>query len=93
MSSTLAKLVVVAVAIGAGVRVVQTRRRLAERATLSLDDAVPAQEAQAAPPSGPGLEGATREQLYREARRRGVRGRSKMTKAQLKAALSEGGRA
>jgi hypothetical protein len=35
--------------------------------------------------------GRTRDQLYEEARRRGIRGRSKMTKAQLQKAL--GGRA
>ncbi|OEV23234.1 plasmid stabilization protein, partial [Streptomyces nanshensis] len=34
---------------------------------------------------GPG--GPTREQLYNEARQRGVRGRSQMTKAQLQRAL------
>lgn len=34
---------------------------------------------------GPG--GRTRDQLYEEARRRGVRGRSKMSKAQLKEAV------
>jgi hypothetical protein len=50
-------------------------------------------EAPPAPVSGPGLNRATRAQLYREAQRRRVPGRSKMTKAQLKAALSEGGRA
>jgi hypothetical protein len=33
------------------------------------------------------LDGATREQLYEEAKRRGVPGRSTMTKAQLQAAL------
>lgn len=33
----------------------------------------------------------TRAQLYEEARRRGVRGRSKMTKAELQAALAKGG--
>jgi hypothetical protein len=36
--------------------------------------------------SGPG--GRTKEQLYNEARRRGIEGRSKMTKQQLKRALS-----
>ena len=30
----------------------------------------------------------TKEQLYREAKRRGIKGRSKMNKHQLKAALS-----
>ena len=35
--------------------------------------------------SGP--RGRTRDQLYEEARRRGIRGRSKMTKAELQAAL------
>jgi hypothetical protein len=38
----------------------------------------------------PGLRGRTKEQLYQEARRRNIRGRSKMTKAQLQRAL--GGR-
>jgi hypothetical protein len=33
------------------------------------------------------IDGATREQLYEEAKRRGVPGRSTMTKAQLQAAL------
>ncbi|MET7424558.1 plasmid stabilization protein [Dactylosporangium sp. NPDC005555] len=36
--------------------------------------------------SGPG--GRTRDQLYEEARRKGVKGRSKMTKAQLESAVS-----
>jgi hypothetical protein len=36
--------------------------------------------------SGPG--GRTKEQLYNEARRRGIEGRSKMTKQQLERALS-----
>jgi hypothetical protein len=94
MISTLAKLIVAAVAIAAGVRVLRrTRRRLAEQAALPRDDAVPAPEVPPAPVSGPGLDRATRAQLYREAQRRGVPGRSKMTKAQLKAALSKGGRA
>jgi hypothetical protein len=35
--------------------------------------------------------GVPRAQLYEEAKRRGIRGRSKMTKAELQAALSEGG--
>ena len=35
---------------------------------------------------GPG--GRTRDQLYEEARRRGIKGRSKMTKAQLEQAVS-----
>jgi hypothetical protein len=38
--------------------------------------------------SGPG--GRTRDQLYEEARRRGVEGRSKMSKAQLERALGRG---
>ena len=38
----------------------------------------------------PGPRGRTKEQLYQEARRRNIRGRSKMTKAQLERAL--GGR-
>jgi len=36
--------------------------------------------------TGPG--GRTRDQLYNEARQRGIKGRSKMTKAQLERALS-----
>jgi Rho termination factor-like protein len=32
----------------------------------------------------------TKEQLYREAKRLGVKGRSKMTKSQLQAAISRG---
>jgi hypothetical protein len=36
----------------------------------------------------PGPRGRTRDQLYEEARRRNVKGRSKMTKAQLQRALS-----
>jgi hypothetical protein len=35
-----------------------------------------------------GPRGQTRDQLYNEARRRGIRGRSKMTKAQLRAAVN-----
>lgn len=35
---------------------------------------------------------ATRAELYEEAKRRGIRGRSKMTKAELQAALAEGAR-
>jgi hypothetical protein len=38
--------------------------------------------------SGPG--GRTKEQLYEEARRKGIRGRSKMTKAQLQRAVGRG---
>jgi hypothetical protein len=38
--------------------------------------------------SGPG--GRTRDQLYEEARRRGVEGRSKMSRAQLERALGRG---
>ena len=38
--------------------------------------------------TGPG--GRTREQLYEEARRRGIDGRSKMSKAQLQRALGRG---
>jgi plasmid stabilization system protein ParE len=38
--------------------------------------------------SGPG--GRTRDQLYEEARRRGIRGRSTMSKAQLERALGRG---
>jgi hypothetical protein len=64
-------------AIGAGLRVQLTRRRLAERAASRSDHT--------APP--------TRSELYREAQRLGVRGRSKMTKAQLMAAVAEGSRA
>lgn len=37
--------------------------------------------------SGP--RGRTRDQLYEEARRRGIRGRSKMTKSELQAALGK----
>ena len=91
MSSKLAKLMVDAVVIGAGLGVLP-RRRLAEQAALSRDGAGPPPAAPAAPLSGPESEAVTRAQLYQEARRLGVRGRSKMTKAQLKAALSGGGR-
>jgi hypothetical protein len=38
--------------------------------------------------SGPG--GRTRDQLYEEAKRKGVKGRSKMTKAQLQRAVGRG---
>lgn len=38
--------------------------------------------------SGPG--GRTKDQLYEEAKRRGVKGRSKMTKAQLQRAVGRG---
>jgi hypothetical protein len=38
--------------------------------------------------SGSGGGGRTKEQLYNEARRRGVKGRSKMTKAQLQRAVA-----
>ncbi len=40
-----------------------------------------------AAPAGLDLDGATREQLYRAARERGIPGRSRMTKAELRAAL------
>ena len=36
------------------------------------------------------LSGLRRDELYAEAKRRGIRGRSKMTKAQLQAALEKG---
>jgi hypothetical protein len=38
--------------------------------------------------SGTGPKGRTKEQLYAEARRRGIQGRSKMSKRQLQAALA-----
>ena len=37
--------------------------------------------------SGPGSSGRTRDELYAEARRRNIKGRSKMSKAQLQRAL------
>jgi hypothetical protein len=70
MSSKLAKLIAVALAIAAVLRVQLTRRRIAERSSHSDDDAsVPS--SMRTTPWGPGP--------------------SKMTKAQLKSALSEGG--
>jgi hypothetical protein len=67
---------------------------------LAADEELRASLHAGSPPEAPGtqmsrpdLKVVTRAQLYEEARRLGVRGRSKMTKAELKAALSEGGRA
>jgi hypothetical protein len=93
MSSKLVKLIVIAVVIAAGLRIQLTRRRLAEQAASHRDGGGPPPDAAAAPKSGPELKAVTRAELYREARRLGVRGRSKMTKAQLRAAVAEGGRA
>ncbi len=39
-----------------------------------------------------GAQGRTRDQLYEEARKRGIKGRSRMSKAQLKRAVDRGGR-
>ena len=41
--------------------------------------------------SGGGPKGRTKEQLYNEAKRRGIKGRSKMNKAQLKRAVARKG--
>jgi hypothetical protein len=93
MSSKLVKLIGIAVVIATGLRIQVTRRRLTERAALSRDHVGPTPEAAAAQVSRQEPQAVTRAQLYQEARRLGVRGRSKMTKAELKAAISEGGRA
>ncbi|HZA58076.1 MAG TPA: hypothetical protein VE523_02680 [Solirubrobacterales bacterium] len=93
MSSKLVKLIVIAVVIAGGLRIQVTRHRLAEQAGPSRDHAGPPPEAAAAQVSRPEPKAITRAPLYQEARRLGVRGRSKMPKAELKVALSEGGRA
>jgi hypothetical protein len=91
MSSKLAKRMAAAFVIEADLGVL-LRSRLAEQAALSRDGAGPPPEVPAALLSGPEFEAVTCAQPYQEARCLGVRGRSKMTKAQLKAAVSEGGR-
>ncbi|MFD0270644.1 plasmid stabilization protein [Streptomyces sp. NPDC127106] len=53
---------------------------------LSLDDLSPSRRGG---PSDPGADGPTHAQLYEEARQRNIRGRSEMTKAQLKRALGK----
>jgi hypothetical protein len=50
-------------------------------APLALADPAPA------PPSEPGLDGLTRDELYARAQAAGIPGRSKMNKAQLRDAL------
>jgi ferric-dicitrate binding protein FerR (iron transport regulator) len=78
-------------ALGIAIRIQPTRRMLAEQATRRDDDGL-RPTAPVASMSRPELNAATRSELYQEAKRLGVRGRSKMTKAQLRAAVTEGGR-
>jgi hypothetical protein len=93
MDSKLTKAIVAGVVIAAGVRVLLMTRRRAEQAGTQRDDGGLRPAAPAASMSRPELNAVTRSELYREAQRLGVRGRSKMTKAQLMAAVAEGGRA
>jgi hypothetical protein len=91
MSSKLSKLLTVAVVATAALSVELIRRRLGEqrgssahRLERSRDEPAPA------PVGAPTLDAATRDQLYREAQRLAIPGRSKMTKAELKTALRKG---
>jgi hypothetical protein len=95
MRSKLSKLVVLALLLGLALELL---RRMAER-ELTADSPGPALGPD--PPAQPGpseparlhaqeLAGASRAELYEEAKRRGIPGRSRMSKAQLQAALSEG---
>jgi hypothetical protein len=91
MSSRLSKVLTAVVVATAVLGVELMRRRLGEQHVISRNQLKPPQEDSS--PTGvvaPDLETATRKDLYREAQRLGIRGRSKMTKVQLKAALSEG---
>src|SRR6478609_3313720 len=67
------------------------RARAGESRTASrssLDDISSSRRGGLRSHSGPG--GRTRDQLYNEARKRGVKGRSKMNKAQLERAVARG---
>lgn len=57
---------------------------------LSKEDISPGRRGGLRSHSGPG--GRTKAQLYEEARRKGVRGRSRMTKAELERAVDDRGR-
>lgn len=56
-----------------------------QRSRVSTNDVSPGHRGGKRSGKGPG--GRTKEQLYAEAKRRGIRGRSKMTKAELKHAV------
>jgi hypothetical protein len=83
VSGKLKGLLIVAAAAGAGLAVRALRwnsaaRQAGDARTNSLSDRAAATEP-------------TRAELYEEAKRRGIRGRSKMTKAELEQALQTGG--
>ncbi len=86
MRSTLSKLATAAVIAASGVAVELMRRAVA-KSHAGTAGAYP----RSAGETPIDVETASREQLYGEAKRRGVKGRSKMTKAELRSALSEGG--
>lgn len=91
MTSKASKLTLALIVAGAGF-VVELMRRvvrndeepLASTATASTPSAHPPE------PSPLDLSGASRQELYEEAQRLGIKGRSKMSKAQLNAALVKG---
>ena len=102
MRAKLLKLVVGVLLVGgAALGFVLLRRRLAAEAPAPAPMAPQAPAAQPPPPTpaaaeppppaGLDLRTASREELYREAQRREVPGRSRMTKAQLRAALTKEG--
>jgi hypothetical protein len=90
MASKLAVAAIAAGAAGAGL-VIRLMRR---RATAPPPPTTRKSEGTDASPSSatgaPARSEPTRDELYAEAKRRGIRGRSKMTKAQLQAALEKG---
>jgi hypothetical protein len=90
MRSRIAKLIAVAIIVGL---VAELLRRLSEQ-ELAIGEPGPPAAAPESPtgtaPSGAAPGGASRAELYAEAKRRGIPGRSRMSKAELEQALSEG---
>ena len=65
----------------------RARKARARRVALVDDDISPDAGAASAP-ARTGPKGRTKEQLYNEAKRRGIKGRSRMTKQQLQRAIA-----
>jgi hypothetical protein len=78
------KVAILAVAVGGAALVARAMRRSLRTAT-ALEDEERANHVGAG--EALDVDGATRNELYEEAKRRGIRGRSRMTKAELQAAL------